>query len=159
MSAPIWFTSLLQRRSEVGTILELSRRYFSAPAEERLAIQAVWDAKLIWDRFDPFRVSYPGETSEVALERIKSLLLYHVLGMERDQTREDILVFGTSYNMASLLGGDADRLFLDVSSFVGSRAREALSEFVARTPQEKGLAAFGLRVVDEPDGGRRVLLY
>lgn len=158
INTPPWLTDLLQRRSVRGSSVEFCSRFLQAPSAEQLAVVASWQPVLGWDALDPWRVSCADESQADSVKRITTILLFEALGMERTPSRDDIVTLGILYNLAWLSGEDADLLFERISNVVGSLARRALIDFVARPVELKQLEAFKLRVVDEPNGGRLLVM-
>lgn len=81
----------------------------------------------------------------------RSLLRMSINGLS-DDYRDDLCELAYCYHNLALLGLDADSILEEVADLSDPEVAGFLKGFIHRTPKDKSMEAFGLVVVQMPDG-------
>lgn len=84
---------------------------------------------------------------------LEGLLALVVEGYATDY-RENALILSLHHDAATRIGADPARLFEEAASYAKPEVAQALTKFLARSPEDKSIAAMGYEVGAEPDGFR-----
>ncbi len=97
-----------------------------------------------------------GRSDQSREQRIhESFLMMSINGLS-DDIRDDLATLGYYYNNLPLLGIHADSHFEKVAKLSDPAFAEFIRAFVKRRPWDKGLRAWGLKIVHTPDGPEAV---
>lgn len=85
-------------------------------------------------------------------QRFRRLLLQTSIAGLRDDYRDDLCELAYCYHNLMFLGLNADSVFEEVAELSDPEVADFLRGFMHRPPADKSMEAFGLVVVQTPDG-------